>query len=790
MSSSDGDQGMVGDFSPDEIRMLRAFFRDEARETLDRITTLLLRARTVQPDEAGITELMRTTHTLKGSAGTVGLNSVVELSHALEDEFARLRAGEMSWTPAIQDAFVHTVDALNSFIEVAGEPAGTTAEQSVRTHLTQLIALRAKSDPDASDPPSDPAIPARVTEQDASRDLATDKIAPRMGALPHEDAVPSAAAPITTGSLDLSGPVDISGPVDTRRDVLRVAPARVDRLMDSVGELVFDRTRIERRVQQLRSIARDLGRTRQVLRDRVASVRAMSERFGDNTLANELAGLEDALARQTTLLATESAALLEDTDALRQTSEALQDGLIQIRMMSVRSLFKRLARPLRNMARASRKRVRLEVSGEHTEFDKAVAEQIADPLIQLLRNAIAHGIEPETERLAAGKPPEGLIKISARQSGGSILIELSDDGRGIDPEALRARYVASGRWTQARADLASDGDVLRVIFEPGMSTRDKADELAGRGIGLDAVREAIARLGGEIELTSTPAHGTVFTLHLPVHTAVTQALLFKVHGQVYALPNTHVTETTQVPVALGQQPTHLTQSSESVPLVSLHDLLGTRIHFDAHSVPVIVLSYLDKRFAVTCDKVIGPRQIVVKPLGKLLERLTLYAGGTISGSGKVQLIFDSASLLRLAYPESLVAATPRKQIEQTSVIGRALVADDSRAIREAMSRIMARSGYIVDVAEDGRRAWEMVQELSYDLLITDLEMPFIDGFELIERIRDADNLKTLPVIIISSRDNAKNRGRADALAVSHFVAKPVTRRKVADALGRLPGAGS
>jgi len=761
--------------------MLRSFFRDEANEALELLTARLIQLGPERPANELITELMRTTHTLKGSAGTVGLNNVVEFAHALEDRFAQLRADRIPWSRASLDCFVETVDALRALIDDIEESSAqdllTERLHAKLRELDQLASAAAVAAPAAA------AAAAAPRPEDEELDLDRSPAREDGVVQPVMDGAESTHSIVTgtiSGSHELS--MELTGSVAGR--VLRVEASRVDALMDSSGQLVFDRTRIERRVQNLRGLTHELGRLRQQARSAVAELRVAGTEAERIAALAKFRGFEEELARKVTQLSRSTGALLDDTESLRQTGDAIQEGLTKVRMLSAGTLFQRLAPPLRSIARSAGKRIKLTLAGEDTEFDKTVAEQVADPLIQLLRNAVAHGIEPAEARRAAGKPLEGQIRIAARHESGLAVVEVSDDGAGIDPDALRRRFVASGRWSQTRADLATTEDVLHAIFDPGMSSLDEADELAGRGVGLDAVRDTISRLGGEIRMTSTPGRGTTFIMRLPVTTAVSQALLFKVRGHVYAIPQVHVVEEREIDVGLGKLPASIELRGEEVPVVSLHAALQTDILFDLQQLPALVIRYVGKTFAISCDKIIGPRQIFIKDMGPLLAPLPLYAGATISGSGKVQLILDTATLVRLAYPgtEPAEARKPSPGALDDSVIGRALVVDDSRAICEAMTRILGRSGYIVDVAEDGERAWDMLSDIGYDVVITDLEMPRLNGFELIARMRQHERTAAMPVVIISSRASAANRRRARELDVRGFVAKPVTRRKILDTL--------
>lgn len=771
------------DFDADELAMLRQLFRDEAHEALEVITARALAAGGGTPSE-GVAEMMRLTHTLKGAAGTVGLDVVVDLAHRLESALAQIQAGAVAWNAIAGDRIVEIADGLRGVIdqlaEVDGDGAAAGAPEThgVRRAISELSAGRVTTQTMAvidvgelnriSTMTTPPPLPVGTPPGGIPEPVLTELSQQETHAVPiaaPSDGVPTAAAP----AADSSRTVAIAG------GFLRVEAQRIDELMSSAGELLFDRTRIERRVQALRTLARDVARSRQEMRDQTSRLPVGPGR-------DALLAIEDELAHQTTALSQASAALLDEVEALRRTIGELQRGLTRVRMQTARTLFLHLARAARTVSRAVGARVELRTSGEDTEFDKSVAEQIVDPLIQLLRNAIVHGIEPPGERVLRGKPASGLVTLRARQDGPLLVIELSDDGRGIDPRALRDRFVVTGRWTAARAQLASDDDVLHALFDPGVSSRDDADELAGRGIGLDLVRETIARLGGEVGLSSTPGRGTTFTLRLPLSTAVTQATLFKVGGQVYALPHVHVLETIQVDNAV---PVEIRR--EEVPVLRLEELLVTG---DARPERAttggkragIVVAYAGRTLVCTVDKVVGPREIVVKPLGPLLSPLALYAGATISASGKVQLILDTAQLVRRAYPGVHLTEPDAGVAALAGLSGRALVVDDSRAIREAMTSMLAREGWIVDVAEDGARAWQMASQLRYDLVITDLEMPGLSGFELIGRLRAEARLAQIPVIVITSRASPENRRRARDLGVRALVGKPITRRKLLEAL--------
>ncbi len=671
-------------FDASEIEVLHDFFRVEAHEHLEAMTAALLRLEKDNVPEA-VDELLRKTHTLKGSAAMVGLRVVAEAAHGLEEVFEELK--ERTPAPAAFDALMAAVDVVKDMVDGADPSA-------LAPRLADKLA-------EARSAPAAPAAPERR-------------------------------------------------PADRRLDahVLRVDVARLDELMDGVGELVFDRTRIERRVVELRNAARELMRAR-------AGLRALIPDVGEELVARVRA-VEEDFAAHVVHMTRVSASLIDDTEALRRTTTMLQAGLTRVRMAPVRWLFQRLARPLRDIERSEGKRVEVVTSGEEVELDKAVVERITDALIHLLRNAIAHGIESPEARAARGKPPVGTIFLSARHQGESVFLEVADDGAGIDVARIRVALAAAGR--PGAAELG-EAEVIEAIFEPGVSTREEADELAGRGVGLDVVRDAIVRLGGEIAVTSLAGEGTRFAIRIPFTTAITPAFLFKVAGHVYAVSSVHVVEEANAP-------------PPDLPLVSLHRVLG--LAGDGPARPaVLVVDFGGRRFAVTCDKPIGVREIVVKSLGPLLAPLGLYAGATISGAGKVQLVLDPAVLAKIAYPAAEVPAPPSEPAASPAAERprRVLVCDDSRTVREALARMLANDGYVVDQAADGEEAWRMLAEVPYDLVVSDMEMPRLSGAELVTRVRERH--PGLPVVAISARAGRERAGEADA-----FLAKPVARREL------------
>lgn len=770
------------DFEDDELEVLRQVFRGEAEQALDAIIVCALGSGMSRPSAAELSDLLRRTHALKGSGGTVGLGRFVELVHRLETALTEL-AQSPQWPASANDTIVEIADGLRQLLTAEGA-AATAVSSRVLSDLGQLA--QSLSPPLAARSPSSLAgIPLPIPPETGSGGSGGSGSGSGSGSIP----------PSFEGD-DASG-AELSAPPST----VRVEPERIDALMSAAGELLFDRTRIERRAQMLRTCAREIARLRQALHDALSGE-------PDSSL-DRVADIEIELANYSAVLSQTSAAMLDEIEGLRRSIGEVQRGLNRIRMESARVLFLHAARTARALRRATGIAVELRTTGESTEFDKTVAERLVDPIIQLVRNAIVHGNEPVELRLAAGKPAALTVHVRTRHEGAALVVEVADDGAGIDTHKLRDRYVAAGRWTAARAAAANHDEVLTALFSLGVSSRDDADELAGRGIGLDLVRESVARLGGEVSVTSAVGGGATFTLRVPLSTAVTEATLFKVEGQVYAVPQLSVRAT----LSVDPGATAVLIGDHAIPVLALEQLLGgvglrRRSSEDDLGArdkrPALLVEFAGHYAACTADKIVGRREIVIKPLGALLAPLTLYAGATISGSGKVQLILDPAQLVARAQPaaqggsspglrppggpsltaryatapEELGAAAPPQPALPRG--RRALVVDDSPSIREALTTMLAREGWIVDVADDGIRAHEMTQRQSYQLVITDLEMPGLSGFSLIASLRSDEAAPA--IIVLTSRNLPEVRRRVKDLGVAAFVAKPITRRKLLEAI--------
>ncbi len=462
----------------------------------------------------------------------------------------------------------------------------------------------------------------------------------------------------------------------------------------------------------------------------------------------------------------------EELSAQARMTRDLQRDLMRVRMVPFASLSERLFRVARQTAKETDKRVNLDIRGGAVEIDRGVLEQMAAPFEHLLRNAIVHGIEPRAARQHAGKAETGELLVQVSQHGNEVLINFSDDGAGLDLERIRAKALAGGLI--AEGNEAPDEQVTDLIFAPGFSTADTLTELAGRGVGMDVVRSEAQALGGRVAVASEAGQGARFTITLPLTLAVAQVVLVVAGGRTHAVPSTLVEAVQQVreadlAAAIDAGNIHL--AGHELALYGLPDLLGMdddeRITTQ-RSTPVLVLNGGSRRIALRVDEVLGNREVVVKNIGRQLARMPGIDGATVLGSGEIVLILDPLALAQQPQGEARVKQAIAAQVRRPIV----MVVDDSLTVRRVTQRLLEREGYRVVLAKDGIEALELIGQGAPDLMLVDIEMPRMDGFDLTRNVRGNEATKAIPIIMITSRTADKHRNVALGLGVNAYFGKP------------------
>jgi chemosensory pili system protein ChpA (sensor histidine kinase/response regulator) len=520
-------------------------------------------------------------------------------------------------------------------------------------------------------------------------------------------------------------------------------------------------------------------------RDAVRERRDISELFAElefdryddiSILARSVAEMSADVAEVQSQHATLLRNIREDTVQIQRLTAALRKEVMRARMVPIGRLFARVAQQVRETARATGKSVTLTVRGESAEVDNGIIEQIADPLLHLIQNAVAHGIESASERESRGKAASGHVTLSASQEGSFILVEVEDDGRGIDTELLRRHAVERGFLPAGEAATLPEGEILNLIFMAGFSTASAVTQTAGRGVGLDVVRTNVSRLNGEIHVETEAGRMTRFVLKLPVTMAIADALMVRCGSETVAFPFTAVSAMRsvvphEIQSSGGRETVHL--DGRVIDLVRLDRALGLLASPPASRLPVVVMRGGGKPFGVVVDELLGKEEIVIKGLGALVDGVGPFSGATISGEGRVILLLDP-TLLREVAPRT--PAAPGREpaaFEHADRRPTVMLVDDSVSIRKFVGQMLEKAGFQVVTATDGHDALEQLVERTVDVVVTDLEMPRINGYALIEDLRRRPATREVPVIVMTTRAGAKHVGLARRLGVRHYITKPV-----------------
>ena len=732
----------------DELdEQLLPIFLEEAQDQLRELTVQLRLWRGDLDSDAQPHAIARLLHTFKGNARMAGAMNLGEFTHLLESRVEDvLRAG--SATPA--------------FIDEIESGCDTLAQATERLRLGEA------------------GIPEPIVAA----------------------AGEAAVATVSKVAVPLEVERDHDAETGAHRATLRVRADLIDRLVNEAGELSIARARIEGEMRSLKGSLLDLTENVIRLRRQLREIEIQAEGQIQARVAQAHDGQADFdpleldrftrfqeltrfMAESVNDVATVQQNLLKNLDdanaaiiAQARLNRGLQQELMGVRMMPFASQAERLFRIVRQTAKELGKRANFDIVGGQVELDRSVLDKMMAPLEHMLRNAVAHGIETRDERLGSGKSEIGEITVSLAQEGNEIILSMADDGRGLDGERIRARAEALGLL--AYGEQADEALLYDLIFRPGFSTAGEVSQLAGRGVGMDVVKTEVSELGGRIEILSQLGRGTTFRLYLPLTLAVTQTLLLRVGTQMYAVPSTmieQVLELKEAPLTELRQRGEVEWMGNRYPFHFLPHLLG-----DAGAVPeaqrrywILLLRSGSQRVAVQVDELRGNQEVVVKNIGAQLSRVVGIAGATVLGDGQVVLILNPVALASRAQVVSVQSAIPSMAAPVATAVAAlptVMVVDDSLTVRKITSRLLTREGYQVILAKDGVDALEQLLEVVPDVILSDIEMPRMDGFDLVRNIRADKRLTGLPVIMITSRMADKHRNHALEIGASHYLGKP------------------
>lgn len=714
---------------------LREIFRTESANHIQRMEDGLLRLEQDPQDEETLREVFRSAHTLKGSAALMEVEDVRLVAHRFEDVLGAARDGDLTVTPTIVDGLCGQIDAIRALVAatLSGEPSGVDVE----------AVLDALSDD-------------RLTVT-ASTEGAT---APSPAVDPRPEAEPP-STPAPAGRFQI--------------DTVRIDPSRLDDLIRQSGELTVARLRIDRRVARVDGIlttCEELGR----------GLRTRREDNGGHAVKAD--DINAALSELRNLLT-------EDSMRLHGVGQELDVGIREMRLLPFSSVFQVLPRAVRDIARQQGKNVQLEVVGEDLRADKLILEELKDPLLHAIRNAVDHGIEPPEERAAAGKPEQGVISLTARQEGPTIVVEVGDDGRGLSPERIKATAIERGVVAPESVEQMTDEQVFALIFEPGFSTSSVITDVSGRGVGMDVVRTTVEGLKGRVEVESSPGKGATIRLRLPLSVATARILVVRVGSHKYAIPTEHVAS---VRPAAGT-PVHSVEGRQAIldgdeplfvvdpaPFLQVDRSGAADGHVSADSAYVVVETG-SPPVGIFVDELIEEQDAIVKPPPRATRHARLVAGATILDTGTVCVVLNCQELVRLS--RGVTQARPRAH-EADDPEPTILVVEDSLTTRTQETRILEGAGYRVVTAVDGLDGLEKLSTESIDAVVSDVEMPRLDGLAMTEQIRAQPEFSDLPIILVTSLASEADRKRgADAGANAYITKSGFDQGMLLDTLRRL-----
>ncbi len=743
-------------------------FRLEAEGQVSVLSSGVLAIEDLDKSPATVEAMMRAAHSLKGAARIVGLDPAVRVAHALEDVFVACGKGTLRVRAEHADFLLSAIDFLSG---IATDDAATAADSPWGSRadaiVTRLETIAAGGEPPALSPP--PAAPvAEVADVNAAP--------PALSPSPQASPSPVTASPVVESPRVADPPAAARSPEHADR-VVRVSAESLSRLVGLAGEALVETRQMRPFIDglhQLRSSHVELCDTLAAVDEKlegmamdavgpIASAIATLRERADATLA--------ALSRHT-----------EDFDGFARRNEDLSSRLhhevISSRMRPLADGIRGFPRLVRDLARTLSKQIRFEVVGDQTGVDRDILDKLEAPLSHLIRNAVDHGIEDPATRATAGKPEGGTILLEARHRAGMLHLRLSDDGRGIDVERLRTKAVAKGLVADAVAGQLGELELLEFLFLPGFSTKDQVSEISGRGVGLDVVQSMVKGVGGNVRVTTQLGVRTIFTLQLPITMSVIRALLVRIAGEPYAFPLTRIDHILPVPhdrirTMEGRQ--YFDHDGTAIGLVQASQVLDLAGPPPADPMPVVVVSDRGQQFGMIVDAFLGERDLEVRPLDPRLGKVPDVSSASLLENGDPVLIVDVEDLVRsidnLLSGRRLSRVEFEKLAEETRPKKRILVVDDSITVRELERQLLHSRGYAVDVAVDGMDGWNAVRGTPYDLVVTDVDMPRMDGIGLVSLIKADPVRREIPVVIVSYKDREEDRLRGLDAGANRYLTK-------------------
>jgi two-component system chemotaxis sensor kinase CheA len=773
----------------DEIQELLEDFLVEAFEMIEEMDQDLIELENNPDDLELLNKIFRVAHTIKGSSGFLNFEKLAHLTHHMEAVLDKARKGELKITPEIMDVILESVDLMKAILEYIRDNGDDTSPD---IHIDEIVkkldaiangeAISSETDenkkeendekkgnfvgninldeitlenadeidldslsPEELDAVLEHLVKLRNEGENTEETENEENIEQKeenKSVKPQEETAPVKKEETTPVKANKSTPAAAKKSeirkISAAEQTIRVDVKRLDQLMNLIGELVLAKNRL------------------------IKIYNDVEERYEGERFLEELTQVVSSISIVTT---------------------DLQIAVMKTRMLPIGKVFNKFPRLVRDLSRELGKKVKLIIEGEDTELDKSIIEEIGDPLVHMIRNSIDHGIEPPEERKKLGKPEEGTVWLRAYNEGNMIVIEIKDDGAGMDPEKLKQKAIEKGIITPAEAENISDKEAFMLIFKPGFSTAEKVTSVSGRGVGMDVVKTNIEKLNGIIEVDSVPGRGTTFKLKIPLTLAIIQALLVASQEELFAVPLSNVIETVRIvenDIYTIEGKSVLKLRDEILPLVNMADVFKIEKVLEPDKyLYVVILGLGATKIGLIVDSFIGQEEIVIKSLGEFLKGIPGIAGATIRGDGRVTLIVDVASLMKLAKDthnrvNAIESVQENKKKKEKPEDYEVLIVDDSNMDRKIMRQALEPLGIKIIEAKDGVEALELLKKNDVDAMLIDIEMPRMDGYTLAQEIRKYNKYRKLPLIAVTSRTTKSDRVRGVEVGMNEYITKPYT----------------
>lgn len=756
----------------DDMQEILEDFLVEAFELIEQIDQDLVELENNPDDLELLNRIFRVAHTVKGSSSFLNFDVLTELTHHMEDVLNKARKGELKIEPVIMDVVLESIDMMKELLlSIRDNGNDTDAGIDISDICSRLENISQGKEPDLINDldenkslAKEEIVQEEVVEQEEETEeevdysnLSDEEVEAEIERLLAEKKeekkkkkkkkVEDTPAKEETGEKNSQTPAKTETkkstktpvkkhPSSTIEQTIRVEVKRLDHLMNLIGELVLGKNR-------LLKIYDDV-----------------EERYEGEKFLEELNQVVSSVSLVTT---------------------DLQIAVMKTRMLPVAKVFNKFPRMVRDLSRELKKSIELKITGEETELDKSIVEEIGDPLVHIIRNSCDHGIEDAQTRLLKGKPETGTIELKAYHEGNNIVIEIVDDGKGLDPNMLIAKSLEKGIISEREADTMSDKEAYTLIFRPGFSTAAAVTSVSGRGVGMDVVKTNIEKLNGIIDVDSEIDKGTIIKLKIPLTLAIIQALLVGVQEEYYAVPLASVLETVRIPldeIYTIEGKNVLRLRDEVLSLVRLSDIFGVeKVYENNEHAYVVVIGLAESKLGIIVDTLVGQEEIVIKSMGDYLKGIDGIAGATIRGDGRVTLIVDVAALMDLAKNINVdIKADAGNQVavKESPSDYYVLIVDDSKMDRNIMKKAISPMGINVVEATNGQEALNTIKsgEYNFDAVLIDIEMPRMDGYTLASEIRKYSKYKHLPLIAVTSRTSKSDRLRGVESGMSEYITKP------------------